>query len=323
MFRTELHPKKPDFQLETGDSFITAGSCFSEVIGNRLRENKFKVLANPFGVIFHPGIICELLLMALNGQSPSSSTFVETEGRWVSYLLHSKISGPDPLSLQQKIQTLFKKVNQELRTANVLVITSGTAFLYEHKMLKTGVANCQKQPQKIFDKRLSDLNSLHNSFDAFYSALTNVNPSVKVILTVSPVRHIKDSLELNAVSKSVLRLWCHQLIERYPALNYFPGYELLLDDLRDYRFYGRDLLHPSEEAEDYIWQKFTNACFSEPAKKFLRDWNEIRSALAHRPFNPASGAHQTFIRKTIAKLESFSSVTDVSEELNALKNQLL
>lgn len=323
MFRTELNPEKPDFRLELSHPVITVGSCFSDVMGSRFRENKFNILANPFGVIFHPNIIADLLLMAVQGQAPSSDTFLELENRWVSYLLHSRISAPDSAALRERLQAIFQEVNQQLQEARVLIITTGTAFIYEQKSLQLAVANCHKQAQKDFLKRLSSLEELHTGFEKFYHALKKHNPAIKIILTVSPVRHIKDSLELNSVSKSILRLLAHQACERYPDLSYFPSYELQLDDLRDYRFYGRDLLHPSEEAEDYIWEKFTSTYFSEEAMKFLKEWQGIRRALSHRPFNPASEAHQSFIRKTIKKLEDFPYQVDVSKEILQLKSQLL
>ena len=322
MFRTELHPADPGFRLELNNPVITAGSCFSEVIGSRLQSNKFPVLVNPFGTLFHPGILCRLLQMALQNQTPGPETFVQLEGQWVCYLLHSSINAPSEEALEQKIITLFKEVSSWLRKAKVVILTAGTAFLYEHEKMELGVANCHKQPQKLFRKGLSTVLDLQTSFGSFYSVLKELNASVKIILTVSPVRHLKDTLELNSVSKSILRLYTHYVCEQYNDTSYFPSYELLLDDLRDYRFYGRDLLHPSPEAEDYIWQKFTAAYLSEQALNFLREWQNIRSALQHRPFNPTSEAHQQFIRKTIQKLEQLPYQVNASDEIAQLKKQL-
>ena len=322
MFRTEIHPAAPGFRLELNDSVITAGSCFSEVIGNRLQSNKFPVLVNPFGTLFHPGVLCNLLQMALQNQPPGPETFVQLEGQWVCYLLHSSINAPSEEALQHKIKTLFEEVGAELRQAKALIITAGTAFLYENEQTGLGVANCHKQPQKLFRKGLSTVEELQSSFSSFLELMKAENPFIRIILTVSPVRHLKDTLELNAVSKAVLRLLTHQLCEQYPAVTYFPSYELLLDDLRDYRFYARDLLHPSEEAEDYIWQKFVTTYLSEHAQQFLLEWQKIRNALRHRPFNPTSEAHQQFIRKTIQKLEQFPYQVDTSDEIVQLKNQL-
>ncbi len=322
MFRTELHPVNPGFSLELNDNIITAGSCFSDVIGNRLSSNKFPVLVNPFGTLFHPGILCQLLQLALEAKSPGPETFINIEGRQVSYLLHSSINASSEEFLHEKLNTLFNEVGQKLRQAKVLIITTGTAFQYEHISMQMGVANCHKQPQKLFQKKLSSTDELNSSFRSFYEAAKKVNPSLRIILTVSPVRHLKDTLELNAVSKAVLRLFTHQVCNSFEGVSYFPAYELLLDDLRDYRFYGRDLLHPGEEAEDYIWQKFTASHFSENAQSFLKDWKNILNALRHKPFNPESEAHQQFIRKTIHKLERFPYEVNVAEEIAQLKSRI-
>lgn len=323
MFRTELHPSSAPFSLELQDPLLTVGSCFSDVIGQRLRDNKFQVMVNPFGTIFHPGIACQLLEMALDDKIPPADTFIQLEGRWVSSLLHSSIHAPSPETLEDRLRALFSQVKEQLRKAKVLMLTAGTAFLYIQRESGQGVANCHKQPQKLYTRHLSSPEELHVSFASFYNKLRQVNPDTRLILTVSPVRHIKDSLELNSVSKACLRLAIHKWCEAHEQLSYFPSYELLLDDLRDYRFYGRDLLHPSEEAEDYVWQKFSQTYFSEKIRGFIKEWEAIRRALAHRPFNPESAAHQQFIRKTIQKLEGLSYQVDVQNEISLLKSQLV
>lgn len=323
MFRTELHPSRAPFSLDLQDPLLTVGSCFSDVIGQRLRDNKFQVLVNPFGTIFHPGMACQLLEMALAGNIPAADTFIQLEGRWVSSLLHSSIHAPTPEALQERLSALFSQVKQQLLKAKALMLTAGTAFLYIHRASGLGVANCHKQPQNLYSKQLSIPEELHASFSSFHRKLLQQNPGIRLILTVSPVRHIKDSLELNSVSKACLRLAIHQWCEAHEQLSYFPSYELLLDDLRDYRFYGRDLLHPSEEAEDYVWQKFSQTYFKEETRGFIMEWGTIRRALAHRPFNPESAAHQQFIRKTIQKLEGLPYQVDVQNEISLLKSQLV
>ncbi|WP_017732562.1 GSCFA domain-containing protein [Nafulsella turpanensis] len=323
MFRTELQPASPDFRIEVAAPLLTIGSCFSDLIGQRLQEYKFPAMVNPFGTIFHPAIACQLMQMALEGQCPSPDTFVQLEGRWVSHLLHSRLHAQSPEVLGEKLQTLFPAVKEQLKKAEVVMLTSGTAFLYIEEANGQAVANCHKQPQKLFRKQLGSVEEITTSFNALFQLLKEANPSVKIILTVSPVRHLKDTLELNAVSKSILRLAAHQLQEMHQDVYYFPSYELLLDDLRDYRFYGRDLLHPGEEAEEYIWQKFTATYFSENALRFIKEWAQIRRALSHRPFNPSSAAHQQFLQKTIEKLSRLPYQIDVSQEISQLKSQLL
>lgn len=323
MFRTELHPQKPDFSLGLQDPLITVGSCFSEVIGQRLQDAKFQAMANPFGTIFHPSVACQLITKALINRPPEADTFLQTDERWLSYVLHSSINASSKEALEEKLRALFSAVQQQLLKAKALMLTAGTAFLYVQQQRQLAVANCHKQPQKEFRKELSTVEEVYDQLELLYLALHKANPGLRLILTVSPVRHLKDTLPLNTVSKSVLRLAIHQLCERYPKVIYFPSYELMMDDLRDYRFYGRDLLHPSEEAEEYIWQKFTDTFLDEEAQRFLKEWQRLRQALQHRPFNPSSAAHQQFIRKTIHKLESLAYQVDVSREIDQLKSQLL
>lgn len=323
MFRTELTPPKANFSLQLQDPVLTVGSCFSEVIGQRLQDARFQVMANPFGTIFHPSVACKLLFSALHRQPPDADTFLQSEGRWLSYVLHSSIHAPSKKALEDLLIDLFEKVHQELHKARALMFTAGTAYLYVHEKKQLSVANCHKQPQKEFTKELSSVAEITRQLEILYQDLKKVNPRLRLILTVSPVRHLKETLPLNSVSKATLRLAVHQLCEQYPDITYFPSYELLLDDLRDYRFYGRDMLHPSEIAEDYIWQKFTDTFLSKEAHNFLKEWQSIRQALRHRPFNPGSEAHQQFIRKTIHKLESLPYQVDVSAEIAQLKSQLL
>jgi hypothetical protein len=323
MFRTELNPSRADFSIALQDPLLTVGSCFSDVIGQRLLDHKFETMVNPFGTIFHPGIACQLLEMALDDKVPSADTFIQLDGRWVSSLLHSSIHAPDPAALEERLTVLFRKVKEQLLKAKVLMLTAGTAFLYIHEASGLGVANCHKQPQKLYRKHLSSLDELNTSFASFHQKLSKENPHIRLILTVSPVRHLKDTLELNTVSKATLRLAIHQWCSQFKQLSYFPSYELLLDDLRDYRFYGRDMLHPSQEAEDYVWHKFSDTYFGEQTLQFTKEWQGIRSALAHKPFNPESAAHQQFIRKTIQKLEGLTYQVDVQSEIASLKSQLL
>ncbi len=323
MFRTELQIPRANFSLELKDPLLTVGSCFSDVIGQRLLDHKFEAMVNPFGTIFHPAIACRLLEMALEDKTPGTNTFIQLEGRWVSALLHSSIHASSSAALEERLSTLFKEVKKQLLNARVLMLTAGTAFLYIQETSGLGVANCHKQPQKLYRKHLSSPEELYTAFGSFYQKLLKANPDIRLILTLSPVRHVKDTLELNSVSKATLRLAIHQWGEQFQQLSYFPSYELLLDDLRDYRFYGRDLLHPSPEAEDYVWQKFSHTYFTAETLAFIKEWQSIRRALSHRPFNPASDAHQQFIRKTIQKLEGLSYKVNVHSEIAQLKSQLV
>jgi hypothetical protein len=177
-------------------------------------------------------------------------------------------------------------------------------------------------PASGFTKSLLSQKKVLESFEEFYRDLKAFNPKCKLILTVSPVRHLKDTLSLNQVSKSVLRLACQTITETYSDAYYFPSYEIMLDDLRDYRFYKPDMIHPSEEAEAYIWDKFSGCYFDNPTKAFIEKWKPIHTALQHKAFHPGSSAHQTFLSKTLAQLEELSGTVNVDQEIALVKQQL-
>jgi hypothetical protein len=210
----------------------------------------------------------------------------------------------------------------QLAGAEWLMITYGTAWVYERKETGEVVANCHKMPNTLFTKSLLSQQAIADSFDAVYKELKKFNPAIKIILTLSPVRHVKDTLELNSVSKSVVRAACHVISGSFADVSYFPAYEIMMDDLRDYRFYKADMIHPTDVAEEYIWEKFSEKYFSVELKLFLSQWKEIQQAINHRPFHPTSVAHQSFLKETLKRLESLKEMVDVEDELTLIKSRL-
>ena len=184
------------------------------------------------------------------------------------------------------------------------------------------MANCHKMPQANFEKFLLTQKRIIESFEHFYNSLKKLNPACRIILTVSPVRHLKDTLELNSVSKSILRLSCHTLSQTFPDVAYFPAYEIMLDDLRDYRFYRPDMIHPSDQAVDYIWGKFGEAFFESETNDFIKEWKKIKAALDHKPFHPKEMAHQKFLLDLLGKLNLLKDKVDVGEEIGFVKGQI-
>lgn len=324
IFRTELQPSPPPFRLSLRQPLLSVGSCFADVIGERLRTAKFPVLVNPFGTIFHPLPAARLLSLALEEEMPGAESYLCFQEHWLNYLLHSSINAPSQDALQQKLAQSLQEVRSKLIEAQALMLTMGTSFAYELLDPALTVANCHKQPQKLFNKRLVPAEEMLQTLRSLWHQLKALNPNLKLILTVSPVRHLKDTLELNSLSKALLRLVCHQLSEAHPQdIYYFPSYELLMDDLRDYRFYGPDLLHPSPVAEQYVWEKFSATLLDEEAGNFLKEWIPLQQALTHRPFNPTSAAHQQFLKKTLQKLQTLPYPVDVGNEIKKLQEQIL
>ncbi|RZJ92329.1 MAG: hypothetical protein EOO60_07165, partial [Hymenobacter sp.] len=252
MFRTELTIAPQERQLARTARVLTVGSCFAESLGARLRLNKVNALVNPFGTVFQPLALAQLLRAAAGEEQDWQQHVVEARGRWQSYDFHSTIGAESPVELLQAIQETVRRVGDFVRTADVVVLTLGTAWAYRLRETGELVSNLHKLPASLFEKELLTADEIVNGLAEVHALLRRINPTIRIVLTVSPVRHIKDTLPLNAVSKSVLRVACHYLSELLPGVSYFPAYELLTDELRDYRFYASDMLHPSEVAEDYI-----------------------------------------------------------------------
>lgn len=321
-FRTEITPAVSPSPIGLGDAIFTIGSCFADSIGDRFAENKFKVWNNRLGTVYNPHAIHQLLLFGLENKLPAPDHYLNEGGVHFNYHFHSSFSALQRGDLEHRIRTSVIEAHEFLRNADRVIITYGTAFVYRLKNNDEIVANCHKKPSAFFTKSLLKEREIIESFQRFHSKLKLINPRCKIILTVSPVRHLKDTLELNAVSKSVLRLSCHSVIGQFADVEYFPAYEILLDDLRDYRFYKTDRLHPTEEAVEYIWEKFAAAYFDKPAKQFIRAWKGIVQDLAHEPFHRESENHQQFLRSVLAKLDKLTATIDVSAEIQKVKSQI-
>lgn len=300
----------------------TFGSCFAEAIGARLTGHKINTLKNPFGVIYNPHSIHKAIKYAIFNEVIPELTFVVSDGIHLSYDLHSSISGGDRPSLRKKISEIVGASHHFLKDTRTIILTYGTAWVYERVDTGEIVANCHKMPSKGFGRFLLTQRKIIESFNDLHAHLKSFNPDCSIVLSVSPVRHIRDTLEGNGVSKAILRTACHTLSGMHEDVEYFPGFEIMIDDLRDYRYYKRDMIHPTEEAEDYIWDVFVERYFDTTTQEFFRQWSGIRAALSHRPFHPESVSHQLFLRETLTRLEALREKVHVEEEINLIRNQL-
>jgi hypothetical protein len=321
-FRTELHLLPHPQPLGLQSRVITLGSCFAEVIGQKMQHYKVATLVNPFGTIYNPLSLFKLIKAALNPDQEYTGQLVERDGLWYAYDLHSAFAAPSRGALLTQIGLQLQQTHDFLRQADLMVFTFGTAVGYIHRETGQLVANCHKVPQRQFDKTLLSLSDMQHAFSELQALLAGFNPGLRLLLTVSPVRHLKESLEGNSVSKALLRVLCHQVAQQHAGVDYFPAYELQLDDLRDYRFYKADLIHPSEVAETYIWEKFVARYFDAAFQLFTGQWDKVSQALAHRPFQPATPAHQRFLQNTLQQLEQLHRQVDCRPEIEQIKNQL-
>lgn len=318
-FRTEINcsPTQP---IELHHNLITMGSCFADQLGAQLKQNKFPILVNPFGTCYNPISIHQLLIQAWD-ENLDDRIVTERDGYWYHHDYHSQFTATSREALITQLREQQQAVKKMLMKADVLLVTYGTAWIYELKPDNRVVSNCHKVPAAQFTKRLLSVAEIVDSFHKLFERLKSARPSLRIIMTVSPVRHIKDTLELNSVSKSVLRLAAHE-VQQLPEVDYFPAYELVLDDLRDYRFYQRDLIHPSDEARDYVYEKFSNRYLTDSTRKLIATLQEIQRALNHKPFQIASAAHQKFLHETILRLESIQDRIPVQAELEQVRRQL-
>jgi hypothetical protein len=321
VFRTEINIASPATKLTLASRILTMGSCFADVMGARLLANKFNVVVNPFGVIYNPVSIYKLIELSLNKREIPQQLYWQNQNMWYHYDLHSEIAAVSAPDLAEKSAKLIQEVGDFIAAADVLLLTLGTSFVYRLKETGNIVANCHKAPAGLFTKELLSVSEVTSAIVSLYTLVKAARPQMSVILTLSPVRHIKDGIPENQVSKSILRVACNEAALQCPQLSYFPAYECLLDDLRDYRFYKKDMIHPSEVAEEYIWNKFVAAYLDEEAKVFLKEWEHITKALAHKPFHPQSVAHQAFLRKTREKLLAMSHYVDISAELQQIEKE--
>jgi hypothetical protein len=312
-FHLNHTPDRAGFDIEHGHRIFLTGSCFAAEIGALLGEHRFRVMTNPDGVLFNPVSICNSLDYALHIRPFNSSLLVEREGVCCSYLHHSSVQAKTPDELLRKIRTTAERTQEFLWSANFLVITFGSAFIYYHKELDQVVANCHKQPSSLFEKQLLSAGAIVRLYDKLITALRNVNPGIKIIFTVSPVKHLADGVVGNTLSKSTLLLSVHDIIRRHPDCHYFPAYELVTDDLRDYRFYKEDLAHPNELAVRYVWDKFSSCYFTDETLELNRQIERLTQAMKHRQMNEGGDQAklQEYIRRQKETLMRLNPALDI------------
>ncbi|WP_299001497.1 GSCFA domain-containing protein [uncultured Tenacibaculum sp.] len=305
IFQTHIPLKKQKHHLINYNSkLLLLGSCFSENIGNKLSYYKFQTQQNPFGILFHPKAIETFITKVINEEKYTESDVFFHNERWHCFDAHSVVSSTSKEELLNTLNTNINSTYQHLKNTSHIIITLGTAWVYREIATDTLVANCHKIPQKKFLKELLTVEEVSESLEAINSLIKSINPETTIIYTVSPVRHIKDGFIENQRSKANLLSAIHQVVESRNNTHYFPSYEIMMDELRDYRFYAEDMIHPNQTAIDYIWEKFSEVWFSEETLETMKEVKTIQKGLMHRPFNPNSEAHQLFLKKLQQKKET-------------------
>lgn len=302
-FRTEINPGASGFTFNHESRLMFIGSCFSENIGNWLSELKFDVLINPYGITFNPLNIAMQLCELSEGKIIQDSDLFEHRELFSSYDFHSKFNSTDKKKAVDKMQSSQRVATSWLPKIKVLFITLGTSYAYRLKSNGRLVNNCHKVPGNQFEKILTESPQQVEELKRVLEPMLYENPELRIVFTVSPVRHWKDGAIQNQLSKSHLLISCHKLCEELDRTSYFPAYEIMMDELRDYRFYGEDMLHPSPVAIHYIKEIFTEVYFDEQTKLNIQKIEEINRDLAHIPRNPESQEHKAFLKASINKIK--------------------
>lgn len=294
-FFLEIKPKAQQPAINYQSKLCLVGSCFVENIGEKLNYYKFRTNVNPFGIIFHPEAILNILERIVYQNEFTENDIFFNNGQWQSFEVHSKLNKIEKNDFLNSLNSALKSSYDQLKEASHIVLTFGTAWGYWHKKQNKIVANCHKVPQSSFNKKLSSVNELYTNFNRCFELIKQINLKVTIITTISPVRHIKDGIVENNLSKANLIAALHQGIASKQNVHYYPAYEITMDCLRDYRFYNADLIHPNQMAIDFIWEHFTQTWLYETETlSTLKKVGQIQKGLQHKPFNPESDAHLKF-----------------------------
>lgn len=297
--------QKAEHPIDYSSKMLLLGSCFVENMGSKLDYFKFQQRQNPFGILFHPLALENLVERALAGKTYHVDEVFEQNGIWHCFDAHSDLNALSCEDLLNHLNQGLKETKSELEDATHVIITLGTAWVYEHQSLGKTVANCHKVPQKEFEKRLLSTEEIGSSLDRLVNWVQQANPKANIIFTISPVRHLKDGFVENQQSKAHLITSLHSVLSsraQSRGMSYFPAYEIMMDELRDYRFYGEDLVHPNALAVEYIWEKFKDTWISPDCYPVMDEVYGVQKGLLHRPFNPDSEAHQTFRKSLRTKI---------------------
>lgn len=306
-FLLPFHVTPSSHKITYADKIIFIGSCFTEEIGKMMKELKFNVSQNPNGILYDPLSIASALDSYIeNKQYKETDLFLLNE-IWHSWQHHSVFSGMNKENVLENINRSQSEAHQFLKEASWLIITLGTSYNYQLKKSLQPVANCHKAPQDFFEKKLLSIEEITSHLSNVISNLQSCNSNLKIILTVSPVRHVRDGVVENNRSKARLIEAVHSIKENYKNVFYFPAYELIIDVLRDYRFYKSDLVHPTETATGFVFENFCNAFVDEREKKLLEEIKSVVAAMNHKPFHKQSAAHKKFMKVQLEKINAIKA----------------
>ena len=323
ILRTEFISRPSNSLINLKNPLLLSGSCFSENIGKELSAYKFQTLINPFGTLYNPHSIFQNISKSVQGNHRlDEAGIIYNQGAYRHIAFHSSVSHPDKNRLFEMAGESMARTKTFLSDQSWLILTFGSAIVYIYKKTGDISANCHKLPAENFYRKFMTVDEIAEGFDRFHKVLSRYNPGLKILLTVSPVRHLREGFEDNQISKSILRLACKSIMESHTDIFYFPSYEIMMDDLRDYRFYDRDMVHPNALGIEYLWNKFKETFIDTETKEFMKEWHKILTAIRHRPFHTDTDEYRLFLQNTLEKLRSFKEKVNVDDEIKKFEERL-
>lgn len=324
--QTKITVAAPDFLIDYNSRLMMLGSCFAENMGSKFSYYKFDVDVNPCGIIYNPLSVANVLRLIVEGKQFEKSDLRQVGGKWVSLYHHGAFSSTDPDECLRRINDRLTKATGELRTLDLLVITWGTAWVYRYTRENIVVSNCHKIPSQEFERSRLSVEDIVKEYLVLIGRLREINPGLRILFTVSPIRHWKDGAHGNQLSKATLLLAIDRLREELQHVYYFPAYEIVLDELRDYRFYADDMLHMSGFTVDYIWERFLYSFISPEVLGLMNQIGRVNKGGAHRPFDPQSEEYHRLVKKMLAEIAMISRsypMIDFSEEKRKLNEVIV
>ncbi|MBO9595410.1 MAG: GSCFA domain-containing protein [Niabella sp.] len=320
----QMEPLLPPIRYT--DDILLIGSCFTEHIGNALAEHKFKTLQNPHGILFDPASVYHSLIRYIENKPYREADLFYLNEVWQSWHHHSRFSGTDRETVLRQMNEALETAHRFLKQAGWIIITLGSSFSYrlnannpQAELCGLKVANCHRAPGQWFDKKMLEIEETVSLLDNLYHRIRIFNPGAKLLFTISPVRHLRDGVVANNRSKARLIEAVHHMVHKFEGLHYFPAYELVIDVLRDYRFYDVDLTHPNYPATEFVLEKFTESCIDETSRQLMKAIRPLMIARRHKPFHPQTKAHQQFLKAQYEKARSLTEqypFLDLKEEMD-------
>lgn len=325
-FRTKVSLDWQGERLNITNSFVFLGSCFADEIGGLFKSNKFNVVLNPFGVLYNPLSIADALNRLLDKSPYSENDLVKVGNLYHSFAHHSIFSHTDKDYMLENINNNLMESSSKLKNADYLFITFGTSWVYELKESGKVVSNCHKLPAYYFVRRRASIEEITKCFSEVISKILSINPNIKIVFTVSPIRHLRDGAHENSLSKSTLLLACEELQNMFREnISYLPTYEIMLDELRDYRFFADDMAHPSKRAVEYIWERIREEMIDEKSNLAIKEWSKIRQGINHRLMSADKEAYSSFLNNLLNTATSFASkykIINIEQEIAEIKQRI-